>query len=458
MTSARLAASRVLVAVERGRTSLAAEVDRARSDLADARDRGFLLELAAGALRWQKALDAVLEARAQRPMADLDPGVRAVLRLGAYQILYLDRVPGHAVVNEAVSTTRAMGSPRAAGFVNAVLRAVARSPGRARLPRRPLDDGRDRAKAIRYLSITLSHPDWLVARWLDRYGFAATETWCQFNNDAAEVAVRAISDAETTALAAELAHLGVAARPSGFVRGAFLLPPGSLGKLSPEVRSTLMVQDEASQIVAHAAGAQPGERLLDVCAAPGGKTMVMSGDMRGEGFVVACDLRPNRVALLADTLARSDSRARVVALDATVALPFGAVFDRVMADVPCSGLGTLRRDPDLKWSRKESDLAPLATIELQMLKNAADAVRPGGALIYATCSSEPDENDGVVDRFLAARPDFVLEPVTMGPALITLIDADRVMDGRGFVRTLPFRDGLDAFFAAALRRRTPPGL
>ena len=446
MTPARLAAARVLIAVERGRTSLAVEVERARSDVAESRERGLLLEIAAGVLRWQRALDACLSACSKRPIADLEPGVRAVLRSGAYQLLHLDRIPAHAVVHEAVNTVRVLGQARAAGFVNAVLRALTRKRD-SMLP--------GRTRPLAYLGITLSHPDWLVTRWLDRYGFEATEGWCKFNNESAEVAVRPVPGLSVERLLSKLEAAGIAAGPGVLVVDCLRLPAGSLGRLDSETRASLIVQDEASQLVAHAVAARPGERVLDVCAAPGGKSVVMAQGMGRQGLLVSGDLRPNRVAMLKATVARYDVNARVVAVDALSPLPFGPVFDRVLIDVPCSGLGTLRRDPDLKWSRTESDLPRLAGEAGRMLAHAADAVRDGGLLVYATCSSEPEENEAVVAAFLQDHPAFTLErpvPVAAVP------DLDRVIDPAGYVRTLPFRDGLDAFFAAALRRRAPAGL
>jgi 16S rRNA (cytosine967-C5)-methyltransferase len=209
----------------------------------------------------------------------------------------------------------------------------------------------------------------------------------------------------------------------------------------------MRIQDEGSQLVARLAGAKPGERVLDLCAAPGGKTVVMAADMAlptPGSLLVASDRRPRRLALLAATVRAAKSAIPIVGLDATKPLPFGATFDRVLLDAPCSGLGTLRRDPDLKWSRRPQDLAVLATAALRMLRGAADVVRPGGSLIYATCSSEPDENLDVVRAFLASDTRFVLEPLThTTPTLIT---------GDGCLTTTPPEHGLDAFFAARLVR------
>jgi 16S rRNA (cytosine967-C5)-methyltransferase len=208
------------------------------------------------------------------------------------------------------------------------------------------------------------------------------------------------------------------------------------------------VHDEASQLVGAMTGVKPGERVLDACAAPGGKTLSMAGALGSHGLIVATDLRAARVRLLARTIGEAGaSRVRVVRADAAGALPFGAVFDCVLLDAPCSGLGTIRRDPEIRWRREESDLPRFAEAQLRMLHEAARVVRPGGRVIYATCSSEPEENDGVVDAFLASGP-FEPAPPPALPAA-----AAQLVDGRGRLRTLPFRDGLEAFFAAAADRR-----
>jgi 16S rRNA (cytosine967-C5)-methyltransferase len=209
------------------------------------------------------------------------------------------------------------------------------------------------------------------------------------------------------------------------------------------------VQDEASQLVPLVVGARPGEQILDLCAAPGGKTVIMSGDMQDRGVLVACDVRERRVRLLRETIRQSGCQhARPVHVPAEGPLPFTAGFDRVLVDAPCSGLGTVRRDPDIKWRRHEHDLAGLAARQVALLERAAGTVRRGGRLVYATCSSEPEENEMVVDRFLAAQPAY---------RLIDLRSNGRgelvsVLDDRGMLRTTPFAHTLEAFFAAALYR------
>ena len=449
MTPARLAAARVLVSLDRGRTTLSAEVERERPELADPRDQGLFLELAAGTTRWRAELDARLAVRLHRPLDELTPELRAILRLAAYQLHHLDRVPAHAIVHESVETARALHQERAAGFVNGVLRSLVRAGRRpAGLPSRPADPSRTDA-ALSYLSVTLSHPRWLAARWLARVGFDACERWCLFNNAPPELTARAIGG-DADAMVARLQQEGVDAAPGRFVPGAIRLPAGALGRLSPETRRGLLIQDEGSQLVACLAGARPGERVLDVCASPGGKTVMLAEAVRPNGLVVAGDVRPARVALLRETLSRAGAQGFVVALDAEAGLPFGASFDRVLLDAPCSGLGTIRRDPDIKWSRQPEDLPRLAAAQAAMLAHAAGTVRPGGALIYATCSSEPEENERVVDEFLAATGVFTLAPF---PSAGASAGAAVALDEKGRLRTQPFTHGLDAFFAALLVRR-----
>ena len=442
MTSSRLAAARTLLALERGRTTLAAEVEHERSDAMAVRDRALFLEIALGTIRWRNELDACLAAHSRRPVTDLSPEVRAVLRTGAYQLLHLDRVPVHAAVSEAVDVVRGLGQPRAAGFVNAVLRKLAGPTARRSLPPRP-EDARDQRAALSYLAVTLSHPEWLVRRWLAMAGFEATERWCRFNNAAPSLTVRTIGS--STEADDRLQAVAPDVRPARFASQAYELAPGTLGRLPEELRHSLVVQDEGSQLVGELAGVQTGERVLDLCASPGGKTLVMQRAASPGGLVVACDFRPSRVSLLHAQLRRAGVPVPVVSLDAREPLPFLDRFDRVLIDAPCSGLGTLRRDPDLKWTRTEADLEPLASAELLMLSRAAEAVRPGGVLIYATCSSERDENQDVVAAFLDRSPQFRRVPLAF-PRAPELITPD------GDLETRPFRDHLDAYFAAQLLR------
>jgi 16S rRNA (cytosine967-C5)-methyltransferase len=295
----------------------------------------------------------------------------------------------------------------------------------------------------------LSHPDWLASRWLDRYGFAPAERWARFNNSPAPLTLRA-NPLKTTRddLMRALGGLGVETEPARHAPQGLVVRAGNPFATGLDEDGVFVVQDEASQLVALYAGARPGERVLDACASPGGKTTAMAAAMNGHGVIVACDLRGRRIELLSRTVHRSGARhVHIVQADAIAAPPFGAVFDRVLLDAPCSGLGTIRRDPDIKWRRTPADLKGFADGQRNMLQRLASIVVPGGALIYATCSTEPEENDEVIEGFLATNGEFRLErPLDPHPALGPFLEAD------GRFRTLPHRDELEGFFAAMLVR------
>jgi 16S rRNA (cytosine967-C5)-methyltransferase len=442
---ARLAAYDVLRAVGGGRLDLAAALARARTGMTDDRDRALAGEIAAGTLRWQAAFDHVIGVYARRPIAQFDPEIADILRLTVFQLLYLDRVPASAAVNDAVNLARKVGKTSAAGLVNAVLRRVSRE--RDRLPLPPRDRGSVDAE-LEFLSKTLSHPRWLVARWRERYGFEAAEAWCRFDNEPAQLTLRANRlRATREELAGQLLEHRVATQLTRFASDGLVVTSGN-PLLTPLAGSGLFaVQDEASQLVAEIVRALPGERILDACAAPGGKTVAMAAAMQDSGQIVAGDLRPRRVRLLSDTVRESGATSvAVVRINAAQPLPFQPVFDAVLIDAPCSGLGTVRRDPDVKWRRSEADLEIMRDGQLKILRSAAEAVKPGGRIVYATCSSEPEENEDVVRGFLDESPAFTqhraILPASSGGA--------GLINEAGHLRTLPFRDALEAFFAAVL--------
>jgi 16S rRNA (cytosine967-C5)-methyltransferase len=450
MAGARHAAAEVLLALEAGRDTLATEVDRARRGLTDERDRALLLELASGVMRWRAELDAALTPCVTRPLPEIHPAVLTVLRLAAYQLRHLDRIPPHAVLNESVELARTLGEPRAAGFVNAALRTLLRRRDKRDLPARPAATT-DLKGWSEYLSTTLSHPAWLVERWIARHGVEAAERWCAFDNQAPTVCVHAaISDDD---LGPALTEAGVEAVASAFVNGSWRLPPGALGRLPAPMRARLLVQDEASLIVAHAVGARPHESVLDLCAAPGGKSIVMAADMAKSGRLVSCDTRSRRVRLLRAALRQAQVPAFIVCLNGTRPLPFAQAFDRVLVDAPCSGLGTLARDPDIRWRRQPADLDRLAATQLELLRSASSVVKPGGHLVYATCSGEPEETAGVVDAFLSLETSFARLPGAGLASLESLKETNMLLDDRGDLRTWPFVHTLDAFYAAVLVRR-----
>lgn len=451
-TPARRAAHLVLRAVHTGRSDLGTALERARGRLADPRDRALAGQIAIGVQRRRAAIDHLLAQAASRPLTAITPAALDLLRAATYQIRYLDRIPAHAAVADTVELAREAGVGRAAGFVNAVLRVLAderRPLGLPAAPEARAGDAypRDRHAVLDYLAITLSHPRWLVERWLDRHGFPAVEAWTRFNNTPAPVTLRANPARNSVAeLRDGLETQGVHTTATRLAPHGLVVTRGDPLTTPAAAEGCFLVQEEASQLIVELARPVEGSRVLDLCAAPGGKTVGLAGCAGPGGLVVACDLRPRRVALLGRMLAHTrPPGVAIVRLDATNPLPFGPVFDCVLVDAPCSGLGALRRDPDIRWRRGPDDLSDFAAAQLAMLFRASETVRPGGRLVYATCSSEPEENDDVVDRFLDDRPDYGV--ARTGGALAPLVDA------RGFFRTLPFRDGVEALFGAVLTRR-----
>jgi 16S rRNA (cytosine967-C5)-methyltransferase len=444
---ARLAAYEVLRAVTSGRADLPAALARARTRLTDERDRALAGEIATGTLRWLGAFDHVIAAFAKRPAARLDPEVLDILRLSAFQLRHLDRIPASAAVNDAVSLTRRAGKKSASGLVNALLRRMSRERDAWPLPPRPADPTADREAALAYLSIALSHPAWLVERWLDRYGFDAAEAWARFDNAPAALTLRAnglVNSREE--LAAALAAEGVETEASRFAPDGLVVRAGNPLLTPLAGTGRFVVQDEASQLVALLAAPRPGAVVLDACASPGGKTTAMAAMMGARGRIVACDVRDRRVALLAGAVAEAGaSNVTIVQADVARPLPFGPVFDVALLDAPCSGLGTLRRDPEIRWRRAPDELPRLAAVQRAMLARVVDVLGPGGRLVYATCSSEPEENEEVVARLVAEDRRVVPAPPGDFPEAL-----GRFRTTEGHFRTLPFRDGLEAFFAAML--------
>jgi 16S rRNA (cytosine967-C5)-methyltransferase len=425
---ARRAAVDALALVDAGELDLGAAVARIRPTLSDERDRALLLELVAGTLRMRAALDYQLATRVKRPLARLDEAVLRILRLSAFQLIYMSRLPASAVINDAVELTRRSGKSSAAGLANAVLRAL--SKDRERLSWPPRD------RLIEHLSVVHSHPAWLVERWIARYGAEAAEAWLAFNNQPAHLCL-AVNRALTTRdqLAVELRDAGVTTHPTPRAAHGLLVDEGRALGTAAFSEGRFVVQDEASQLIGELASPPAGAKVLDLCASPGGKTLALAAAAGVSGTVIACDVRPHRVRLLSRTLDRCRvTNARVVHVPADGPLPFRpGQFDVVMIDAPCSGLGTVRRDPEIRWRRSPGDLPGLAAAQRALLDRAADLVKSSGTLVYSTCSSEPEENDDVVAAFLGDRRDFTQQRIH---------------------QTLPFRDALEAFYGTVLERGT----
>lgn len=409
-----------------------------RAGLAPA-DEALATELVYGTLRHRAQVDWALARALHGRLDRLPPRIQDVLRLGAYQLTFLSRVPARAACHETVELARRVGHPGTVSLVNAVMRRLAASP-----PAWP--EPADTAEAI---AMRWSHPEWLVARWLARLGLDETRALCAANNETPPSWVRLNTLRGTTAeLDARLRARGIDAEPSARVPEARRITGGSPDARDAAYAAGLFTpQDEGSMLVARLVAPKPGEFVIDACAAPGGKTTHLAALMGGRGRVLACDVLSKKL----DTIVRGCARLGVPGVEARLldaahlGEAFPAAADRVLVDAPCSGLGVLRRRPEIRWRIRPRDLGPIAARQARILAGAAGAVRPGGCLVYSVCTTEPEEGRDVVAAFLAASPAF--EPVPLDGWRFATPDLQP-----GTALLYPHRTGTDGFFVAALRR------
>jgi 16S rRNA (cytosine967-C5)-methyltransferase len=409
------------------------------------RDQALLTRLVYGTLAWQGYLDHIIGAFSRRSLPELDAPVRTLLRLALCQISVLTRIPPFAAVSTAVELAKRFRGGAAAGLVNAVLRRAA--AGWQDVPFPPRRDD-----PIAYLSIRLSHPRWLVERWVAQFGVDETEALLRADNEPAPTVARVNRLRSAPArLLEELRGAGREAEPCSYSPVAIHIGDGGGSEASPAYAAGLFsLQGEASQLVSLLVDPQPGERVLDTCAAPGGKATHMAELMDNRGEIVAIDVSARgmeRLRRMARRLGLSIFQPAVA--DVLAWHPHEAMFDRVLVDAPCSGLGTLREHPEIKWTRQPEDIAARADLQRQLLLRASDWVRPGGVLVYATCTISAGENDDVLAWFVAQRPAFAIDDPrqSLPPGAHGLIGSDHVL------RTFPHRHGLDGFFAVRLKAR-----
>ncbi len=437
---ARGIAVKVLTRVEQSDAYLDKLLNRelGSPELNDA-DRRLLNEIATGVLRWQGRLDWVLMGFYHGEFAKCLPVVRNAMRVALYQILFLTRIPHSAAVNESVEIIKRIKGARSASIVNGVLRSVIRRLHSISYPERTSD-------APRYLAIMGSHPLWMVRRWAERFGGAATEQLLEANNRRPHLGLRV--NPMRSSVEEALAYLkdrGIDAEPAPYASDVVLADGigGIAGdRFFREGRYT--VQDEAAVLACRLTGAKPGMRIIDLCAAPGGKTTALAEMIAGNGEIVAVDTYGSKLPQINEAAERLGLAGTIVTVEGDARAVNLPPADIVLVDAPCSGLGVLAKKPDIKWKRKPEDIEQMATLQQSIMRNAARLVRPGGCLVYATCTIEPEENQGIVRAFLAEHPEFALEDAA------GLLPAEVAADG--YLQTFPHIHNTDGMFAARLRR------
>jgi len=411
---------------------------------AEEADRGLLTFLVYGTLRMRGLLDFLIDRFYRGKPGTLEPVVRNILRVAFYQIRFAEKIPPYAAVDEAVAAAKRL-APGRDKLVNAILRNALRGMSGVSFP----DPKTDPAG---HLSTVHSHPRWLVERWIAGFGLEETQALCRADNEIPPLALRVNTlKASRDEMLERLARAGLEVRASVWSPDGIILDrtPASMRQMPEIAEGLLFVQDEASQLVSRLLAPRRGERVLDLCAGTGGKTTHLAALMENGGGIVAADIRQAKLDALQSTAGRwGISIVRTARIDATDPTGTAALgrFDRVLVDAPCSGLGTLRRNPEIRWHLTEQKLEGFAPLQGRILANAAACVKPGGVLLYSTCSVMFEENDGVVAAFLQTHPDFSpARPEASFPA--------GVVDETGAFRTFPHRQGTDGFFGALLVRR-----
>jgi 16S rRNA (cytosine967-C5)-methyltransferase len=418
-------------------------------------DRAFLVELVLGTLRWQGRIDLAILHASQYPDKKMNSQLLQILRLGAYQILFLDRVPDSAAVNESVRLAKAIfKNEKMSAFVNALLRTISRKKNQEGFP--PFA-----SHPTENIAQTFSHPLWMVESWVKDFGPELTREICAANNLRPPFTVRVNTLKTSRKILKEKFNVaGIHSFPTPFS------PEGLVLEKSPFLaedelfrQGMYFVQDESSQIIAHLLAPRPGERVLDVCAAPGGKATHLSQLMQDRGEIIAMDLHTSKMKIIGENCRRLGiSIIQTLPTDATRPLPFPAqlTFDRILLDAPCTGLGVLHRNPEVKWRRKPQDALRLQKLQMALLESVCSRLKKGGILVYSTCTMTREENDSVVEAFLNKHKDFQVEDLSQ-----TVPDSWRLLlDEKGFLRTYPKRIlpredyRMDGFFAARMKKKT----
>jgi 16S rRNA (cytosine967-C5)-methyltransferase len=440
VSPARAAAFDILLRIEQQDAYASELLHSERLDKLSIADRALTTEIVMGVLRWRSKLDNTVAANSARPLAKLDPEVLIALRIAAYQLLYLDRIPARAAINESVELVKRARKTSAASFANAVLRKIADA---AKALHPPVMAGGSASE----LADDFAHPRWLVERWVKHYGIESAEHICRHDQTVPTTAIRMASNE----VIGELERDGITLAPGALLTSARIVTGGDVTQTLAFREGRVFIQDEASQLVAALVG--KGARILDCCAAPGGKTAAIAAH-NPQSEIVAAELHPHRAELLRQRVKAAN--VRVVQADA-LTLPVDSGFERVLADVPCSGTGTLARNPEIKWRLKPEDLPDLHTRQVAILSAALKQLEPNGRAIYSTCSLEPEENEAVVEEVRQNGSGYRLVDSCdeldrlNSSGELAVHDVSALLSGP-YLRTIPGKQPCDGFFAAILER------
>jgi 16S rRNA (cytosine967-C5)-methyltransferase len=408
-------------------------------------DRAFLTELTYGVLRWRERLDWLIRHFSKVPFEKIELGILNTLRLGLYQILFLSKTPFSAAVNESVELAKGIRGKGGAGFVNAILRSILRE--KEQIPYPDISEN-----PVFHISVVESHPLWLVRRWIEEVGLEETMKICAVNNQISALTLRTNTlKISRKDLIEKLREKELKPFPCSFSEEGILLDdPPPTSELPFLKEGFYIIQDEASQLVTSILDPKPGEQILDACAAPGGKTTHIAQRMENEGEIYALDLTKEKLEQIEEMCRRLGIKiVKTVKGDATHSppIPRGMKFDRVLVDVPCSGFGTLRKNPDLKWRKKEEDIGRLSILQSSILRNLARYVKEGGILVYSTCTVFHEENEDVVEKFLDGHPEFRLDQIRE-----VLPEKCQSFIKNGYLKTFPPKEAMDGFFVARMVR------
>ena len=439
----------MLNALDKGRQTLDFLLEDFSADCINVprREQALLRALVFGVLRWRGRLDYIISHFSKTPFDKIDPIVLNILRLALFQIICLDRIPDSAAVNTAVELAKASGAPWVVGYVNAILRRAARDYQKVSWP--------DVEQApVESLTVEKSFPEWIIRRWLHRYGPANTTNLCDSVNTIAPITIRT-----NTLRIARARLMEKLAEEAGQLQQTTYAPDGitivdpakSIPEFETFISGCFQVQDEAAQLVSLLLDPRPGETVLDACAGLGGKTGHIAQLMNNAGRVVALDVNAKKLQRLEVEMQRlgiTIVSTRCYDIEAEFSRKQFAEFDRVLLDAPCSGLGVMRRNPDIKWRASKRNLSKYKTRQIRLLDNIAHLVKPSGILVYAVCSAEPEENEMVIEQFLKKHPEFVINR-----ELGQLPDKLRIIAGSpGVFKTYPMLSQMDGFFAIRFQK------